>query len=72
MLSQFMDEVLGKDKLKASFRRVAGDIFGLKASVNEWIIFLDGGQRQLKQRIAELEKRIEQLEMARLSELRNL
>lgn len=65
------------ERVKKAFKRVKNDMGALKDSVNEWILFLNGEQRDLKMRVIELEKRLHRLEMNRpesedLGELREL
>lgn len=54
------------EKVKKAFKRAKKDIEALKESVNEWILFLNGEQRDLKMRVIELEKRLNRLEMNKL------
>lgn len=73
-----------KDKrLKAAFRAIKADIDfldeshnALKESANEWIIFLDHENRELKAKVLELEKKLENLqdsiEERKLSVLRGI
>jgi competence protein ComGF len=56
------------NKLKAAFRAIKADMDfmdhshnALKDSTNEWIIFLDQENRDLKARVRELEKKLDNL-----------
>ena len=51
-----------KNKIKASFSRVKADIEGFKYNVTDWLIFLNGNQRNLFSRIDRLEKKLKDLE----------
>jgi len=46
--------------VKASFLNVKHDIDEVKRSVTDWILYLDGNQRELKVRVEELEKEVDQ------------
>ncbi|MBU0461916.1 MAG: hypothetical protein KJ574_05000 [Nanoarchaeota archaeon] len=48
--------------VKKGFRSVKKDMSATKDSLNEWIIFLNENQREMKMRIWQLERKIEQLE----------
>jgi hypothetical protein len=67
----FSDERCKERRMKAAFHAVkvdmdliAGKSDELKQSVNDWIIFLDKENRDLKMRVRELEKRLESFEDA--------
>lgn len=49
-------------KIKQSFKRIGKDMKELKQSLNEWILFLNSGQRDLKQRVYELERKVKAIE----------
>ena len=49
-------------QVKKAFKAVKNEFKGLQTSLYEWIIFLNGNQRELKMRISELERRLEKLE----------
>jgi len=49
--------------VKRSFKKMKTEVEGLKKSTNEWILFLNSGQRDLKMRVYELERKLKQLEM---------
>lgn len=49
-------------KIKQSFKKAGKDIAELKRSMNEWILFLNSSQRDLKQRVYELERKVRILE----------
>jgi hypothetical protein len=51
------------DNVKRSFKKMKSEIEGLKSSTNEWILFLNGNQRDLKVRVYELERKFKQIEM---------
>ncbi|MFO8016176.1 MAG: hypothetical protein R6U32_03665 [Candidatus Woesearchaeota archaeon] len=55
-------------KTKASFRRVRKEMTDLRNSLNEWIVFLNSNQKQMQQRIDQLDQRVRELEMERISE----
>lgn len=48
--------------VRKSFKRVQRDVSALKESVNGWVVFLNGNQRELKVRVAELERRLAAVE----------
>ncbi|MBN1385460.1 hypothetical protein JW968_00605 [Candidatus Woesearchaeota archaeon] len=52
-----------KELVKRSFSKVRAEIETFKGSMNEWIIFLDGGQRDLSLRVRAMENKIEELEL---------
>ena len=52
-----------KEIVKRSFSKVRSEIETFKGSMNEWIIFLDGGQRDLAMKVQALENKIEDLEL---------
>jgi len=59
-------------KLKLAFKAIKTDMEliqenhdSLKGSTNEWIVFLDQENRQLKMRVKELEKRLDAIQDAR-------
>lgn len=49
-------------KVARSFKVMKKEVTELKQSLNEWILFLNSNQRDMKQRVYELEKRVRQLE----------
>lgn len=49
--------------VKMEEKIIKEELDSLKQSVNDWILFLDGNQRQTKSYIRDLERRIRQLEM---------
>lgn len=51
-------------KVRQSFRNMKKDVTELKNSLNEWILFLNSNQRDLKQRVYELERKVRQLELS--------
>lgn len=56
-------------KTRASFRRIRQDMADLRNSVNEWIVFLNSGQKQMQQRIDEMDQRLRELEMERVAQM---
>ena len=50
------------DKIKASFRAVKRDVNMLKENVSEWVIYLNSNQREMRQELMELKKRVRKLE----------
>jgi hypothetical protein len=54
-----------KAVVKASFENVRADIDEVKRSVTDWILYLDSNQRDLKVRIAELEREVAELKRKR-------
>ena len=70
---------ISSNKLKKAFQAVKYDMESmeenhnaLKQSVNEWIVFLDEENRQLKSRVIYLENKVDDLEEEKLSVLRNI
>ena len=59
-----------KNKVKKSFAKVRGDIGSFKRQMNDWIMFLDRSERDLKIRVRELEKRVASLEREKMIEVR--
>lgn len=51
-------------KVRQSFRNMKKEVTELKNSLNEWILFLNSNQRDLKQRVYELERKVRQLELS--------
>ena len=49
-------------KVARSFKVMKKEVTELKQSLNEWILFLNSNQRDLKQRLYELEKKVRMLE----------
>jgi len=45
-----------------AFRKVGRDFKSLKSNLNEWVLFLNGNQRELKMKVMELERRLERIE----------
>lgn len=58
-----------KENVRESFKKMKTDIVGLRNSVNEWIVFLNSNQREMKRKIYELDKRLRELEMERVAEM---
>jgi len=58
-----------KENVRGSFKKMKDDIVGLRNSVNEWIVFLNSNQREMKRKIYELDKRLRELEMERVAEM---
>ncbi|MCX8147270.1 MAG: hypothetical protein N3D84_02285 [Candidatus Woesearchaeota archaeon] len=53
--------------VKESFRKIKKDIDELKESMNSWVVFLNSNQREMKQKIYELDKRLRELEMEKVA-----
>lgn len=49
-------------KIKKAFKKVKKDIAATRASVNDWIWFLNNERREMKIKLHELEDRIRHLE----------
>ena len=64
----FLDE----NAIKKAFKRVKADVLGLKNSVNEWILFLNSNQREMKRKLHELERRLAKLESDKFEDLRRI
>ncbi|MCX6707328.1 MAG: hypothetical protein NT001_04280 [Candidatus Woesearchaeota archaeon] len=58
-----------KENVRESFRKMKTDIVELRNSVNEWIVFLNSNQREMKRKIYELDRRLRELEMERVAEM---
>lgn len=52
-----------KDIVKRSFSKVKSEIDTFKGSMNEWIVFLDGGQRDLAMQVKQLQNKVEDMEL---------
>ncbi|MFC1754347.1 hypothetical protein ACFL96_13310 [Thermoproteota archaeon] len=57
------------DKTKKTFKRIRDEITDLRNSMNEWIVFLNSNQREMRMKIIELDKRVRELEMERVAEM---
>jgi hypothetical protein len=57
------------NKIKIAFKRVKNDFLALKGSVNEWVLYLDSSNRDLKMRVVQLERRLAELEKQKLKEI---
>ncbi len=53
-----------KWNVKESFRRVKEDILNFKASVNDWVLFLDRKRNKIEKRLDNIEDRIDKMEEA--------
>lgn len=63
-------EILGFfSNVRESFRKMREDVVDLRNSINEWVVFLNSNQREMKRKIYELDKRMRQLEMERVAEI---
>ena len=51
-----------KAKVKSAFRKAKMDISGLRASTNDWVLFLNSNQNDMKVKLRELDQRIRKLE----------
>jgi len=54
-----------KAKVKTSFRKAKSDIDSLRASTNDWVLFLNGNQNDMKVKLRELDQRLRKLESER-------
>lgn len=61
-----------KDTVKKSFQNVKRDIVALRQSMNEWVLFLNSNQADLKIRVIELERKVRKLESEKLNELEKI
>lgn len=61
-----------KDIVKNSFRNVKQDITGLRQSMNDWVVFLNSNQADLKIRVIELERKVRKLEAEKLREMERI
>ncbi len=52
-------------KIKNSFRKAKEEHQALRASTNDWILFLNGNQNDIKVKLRELDKRLRKLEYKR-------
>ncbi len=51
-----------KTKVKNAFRKAKTDIGGLRTSTNDWVLFLNGNQNDIKVKLRELDQRLRKLE----------
>lgn len=51
-----------KEKVKNAFNKAKSDINGLRASTNDWVLFLNGNQNDMKIKLRELDLRLRKLE----------
>lgn len=51
-------------KVKNAFKAAKRDISGLRTSVNDWIMFLNGNQNDIKVKLREIDQRLRKLESA--------
>jgi hypothetical protein len=58
-----------KENVRESFKKMKDDIVGLRNSMNEWIVFLNSNQREMKRKIYELDRRVRELEMERVADM---
>ena len=49
-------------KIKNSFKRAKKDICALKRSTNDWVLFLNSNQSEIKVKLYELDHRLRKLE----------
>ena len=54
--------MVSENKIAKSFSAAKYDLDTFKASMNDWVIFLDDNQRKTKTRLRELERRVRMLE----------
>ncbi|MBT5022611.1 hypothetical protein HOK51_03465 [Candidatus Woesearchaeota archaeon] len=57
-------------KIKKAFKRAKQEMLGLKDSLNEWVLFLNSNQREMKRKMIEMEKRLARLESEKFEELK--
>lgn len=57
---------LETDMVKKSFRKVREDIDALRSNLTEWLVFLNGRQKEQEERIKKLERRLFELEQERV------
>ncbi|MBU0536419.1 MAG: hypothetical protein KKE20_05600 [Nanoarchaeota archaeon] len=55
--------------IKRVLRKMRKEIAELRASVNEWIVHLNSENDELKARVAELDRRLRELEMERVAKM---
>ena len=67
-----MDVFEFTDNVKESFKKMKEDITQLRNSVNEWIVFLNSGQREMKRKIYDLDRRVRELEMEKVAGMINV
>jgi len=56
-------------KIKDAFKKVKQDIAATRASLNDWIWFLNNERRDMKIKLIELENRIKKLEWEKKIEI---
>lgn len=56
-----------KQRIRQAFKTVKYDISSLRNGVNDWVVFLDGNQRDVRRRLDELEARIASIEQIIMS-----
>jgi len=57
-----MFKIFGNKKIKNSFRAAKKDVNGLRRSVNDWIMFLNSNQTDIKVKLREIDQRLRKLE----------
>ena len=51
------------DNIKVSFQKAKHDLMQVKEALQEWVMYLHSNQKQMQQKIEELEYRVQQLEL---------
>jgi len=56
-------------KIKNSFRKAKSDMNALRISINDWILYLNSNQNDMKVKLRELDQRLRKLEYERKIEV---
>ena len=56
-------------KIKNSFRKAKSDMNALRMSINDWILYLNSNQNDMKVKLRELDQRLRKLEYERKIEV---
>ncbi len=56
------------DNIRLSFEKAREDLRQVKQALHEWVLYLHGNQKQMQQKIEELEYRIHELELQNVPE----
>ena len=51
-----------KTRVKNAFKKAKSDICNLRASTNDWVLFLNSNQNDMKVKLRELDQRLRKLE----------
>jgi hypothetical protein len=57
-----METKMFKARVKNAFRKAKTDMNALRGSVNDWILYLNGNQSDIKVKLRELDQRLRKLE----------